>query len=229
MATLQIKTKVDGVYADVTSVVLTDQDAVYGVKRTDTGEIIVAAGVAMNDVGDGVYTYPVSIEAGISYLAYAQITYGGGSDYIPIAFTAAGDIATTSFKAAIASILYNDSVQSDAGTLGALMDYDATARPNLVFHDFSPQQVKPPKLTYRIESQAGYFPRNLIFTVTAYGDNFTAILERVRDLLHDRRELTADDFYIEAILYDSSGPELWDDDLKTFFRVDRYRAIVAVK
>jgi hypothetical protein len=229
MATIRCKTKIAEVYADVTSVILSDPDGTYGVKRNDTSEVIVADGEPMVNTGTGVYEYNATIEAGISYTAYFEISVMGLAHHIPVVFTAAGDIATTSFKAAIASILYNDSVQSDAGTLGALMDYDATARPNLVFHDFSPQQVKPPKLTYRIESQAGYFPRNLIFTVTAYGDNFTAILERVRDLLHDRRELTADDFYIEAILYDSSGPELWDDDLKTFFRVDRYRAIVAVK
>jgi hypothetical protein len=48
MALLRFTTKIAGVLADVTSVVLSDPTGTYGIKRNDTGATVIAANTAMS-------------------------------------------------------------------------------------------------------------------------------------------------------------------------------------
>ena len=126
----------------------------------------------------------------------------------------------------IFTILNTDAQSAVAGSLGVLLGYNAVTKPNPVLFRNSPEKPKAPYLTYSIGSQSReggsteLNPRNLFFTITAWGDNFDAVLERVFDLLQKKKGLTATDFSIKAILFDTAGPELFDDDLKIYYRAD---------
>jgi len=57
MAKIRFTTKVSGVLADVSSVVLSDPLGVYGIKRNDTGDVVIAADTPMTEVSAGTYEY----------------------------------------------------------------------------------------------------------------------------------------------------------------------------
>jgi hypothetical protein len=69
--------KVDGVLTDVTTAVLCDPTAAYGIKRTDTNAVVVAANVAMTKSSTGVYEYSFTALDGVAYTGYSKFTYGG--------------------------------------------------------------------------------------------------------------------------------------------------------
>ena len=88
----------NGELTDPESVTLTDQGATYGVKRLDTGEVVVAAGTVMVRESEGVYTYSFDDPApGLTYrysvaaLIGAQVYYqegttqGGWADFRELA------------------------------------------------------------------------------------------------------------------------------------------------
>lgn len=82
MGTITIRRtfQVDGVYVDPTSVKLSDPTGTYGVKRDDTGAVVVADGTAMEKVTTGIYQYSFTEPAdGLSYTAYVEIVYGGAT------------------------------------------------------------------------------------------------------------------------------------------------------
>lgn len=75
--------KVDGVLTDVTSAVLRDPTLAFGVKRTDTGAIIVAAGTAFTHVGTGLYQYTITDPApGLTYQYWIEIVADGETQRI---------------------------------------------------------------------------------------------------------------------------------------------------
>jgi phage gp36-like protein len=82
-ATLQFTLKVSGTLTDATSVVLSDADVAYGVKRTDTGATIVSAGTAMTHASVGIYTYTISPEPtqGLTYNWVAKVVLNGATNY----------------------------------------------------------------------------------------------------------------------------------------------------
>src|SRR6185312_13133306 len=80
MSTLTLRKtwNVDGIPTDPTSIVLRDPTAAYGVKRDDTGAIVVAAGAAMTHVATGVYEYTVDVaDPGTTYTAWIEVVYAG--------------------------------------------------------------------------------------------------------------------------------------------------------
>jgi len=76
--------KINGVLTNMTSVVLESPSApLYGVKRLDTGAIVVAAGVAMVNDSPGVYSYTFTDPAyDLHYQYYVKFTYGGQIYYV---------------------------------------------------------------------------------------------------------------------------------------------------
>lgn len=74
----------DGNPIDPTTVVLENPTATYGLRRVDTEDIIVAAGVAMTQQAAGTYSYtfdePVAAD-GITYQYWVKWTYQGHTDY----------------------------------------------------------------------------------------------------------------------------------------------------
>lgn len=76
--TIQEKFTIDGVLTDVTSVVLSDPTATYGVKRNDTSAVVVADGTAMTKVSTGVYRHTFAEPAvGLTYTYWVEWVYGG--------------------------------------------------------------------------------------------------------------------------------------------------------
>lgn len=75
---------VNGVPADVTSVVLADPANAYGVRRTDTNAIVVAAGTALAHNGTGLYSYAFTDPAqGLTYSYYLKVVYVGATYFLP--------------------------------------------------------------------------------------------------------------------------------------------------
>lgn len=132
-------------------------------------------------------------------------------------------------REAICKILDDDAKLTAEGTLGNLLEYNAASKPDCFIHADSPELPALPYLTYFTSSETSYFPRNIFFNFTAWGNNFEAILKRVDDLLHKKIEVVSTDFSLKAFLYDGGGSDLWDDDLKCSYKQSRYRAITVKK
>jgi hypothetical protein len=89
--TLYLRRQVDGLPADVTSVALADPTGTYGVRRADTGALVIASGVAMAHASTGVYTFTDPLlSPTVAYQWYAKITNTDGSvEYEPYTSPAA--------------------------------------------------------------------------------------------------------------------------------------------
>ena len=75
---IQRTVKVGNVPTDATSVKLSDAAGVYGIKRDDTGAILVAAGTAMGKVSTGVYRYTLEdAVAGVTYRYGVEVVLNG--------------------------------------------------------------------------------------------------------------------------------------------------------
>ena len=95
--TIQEKFTIDGVLTDVTSVLLSDPDGTYGVKRDDTSAVVVADGTAMTKVSTGVYRHTFAEPAlGLEYTYWVEWTYGGETyhDEHTVTGASAGRICT---------------------------------------------------------------------------------------------------------------------------------------
>lgn len=126
----------------------------------------------------------------------------------------------------IYDILHTDAQDTTSGRLGDLLGYNATTKPRCVFLEYPPERVDTPIITLAIIADAGRFPRDRFYGITVWGGEHDTILHRVWELLHKKTELTATDFSIKAILFDNCGSELYDEDLKVYYKQARYRAIL---
>ena len=73
--------KVDDVLTNVTTAVLSDPTAAYGVKRNDTGAKVVEPGTAMTKVADGIYEKSFTALDGVAYTGWSKFTYAGADYY----------------------------------------------------------------------------------------------------------------------------------------------------
>lgn len=141
-------------------------------------------------------------------------------------------VAGNTLKAKIYSILTTDAIINDPSYLGGMLNKTTTS-PYGVFYRNAPDKPDLPVLTYSIISEVQrsgsteFNPRDLLFAFTAWGNNFEDILRRVFELLQKRREIDASDYSVKRILFEGSSPELWDTDLKVYYRQDTYRIITA--
>lgn len=70
--------KVNGVLADMDSVLLSDPGGTYGVRRNDTGAAVVADATAMTKVSTGVYRYTFAEPAfGLTYTYWVEYSFAG--------------------------------------------------------------------------------------------------------------------------------------------------------
>lgn len=127
---------------------------------------------------------------------------------------------------AIATVLNDDAKITIAGHLGNLLGYNASTKPNCVFYQYPQADIPTPLVSYRFSGESGRFPRNVFLDIVAWGGSFRAIQDRVWSLLDARIGTTATDCQIKGILFESAGPELYDDDLKCHFQRSRYRLVV---
>lgn len=84
--------KVNGVPTDVVSAVLSDPTGTYGVKRTDTDEVVVADGTEMLRVDTGTYEYQFDDEVGVPYTAFVEFLYGSSTYFFESDFDARADV-----------------------------------------------------------------------------------------------------------------------------------------
>jgi hypothetical protein len=70
--------EVNGTLVDPTSVILRDRTNAYGVKRADTGAVVIAAGTAFTKSATGDYEYTIEdVVDGATYIAATEVVYGG--------------------------------------------------------------------------------------------------------------------------------------------------------
>lgn len=83
---------VDGDPTDATSVVLSNEGATFGVRRSDTLATVVAAGAALAHPSTGVYTYEVTDPApGLTYEYWVRVVYDGETYHVQGYVTGDGD------------------------------------------------------------------------------------------------------------------------------------------
>lgn len=83
MSTLTKTFRVDGILTDMGDVYLSSADEAYGIRRNDTGAVVIADGTQMTAVSTGVYVYTFTDPAyGLSYTYVLEFTYGGETHHI---------------------------------------------------------------------------------------------------------------------------------------------------
>jgi hypothetical protein len=96
MATITFKVWDSGVLTDAVSVVLSDNAGAYGIKRTATGVVVVAAGTAFTKTATGVYQYTFTpLERMVSYTGWVKVVTSAGTDYYEIVYTPPTEVLET--------------------------------------------------------------------------------------------------------------------------------------
>jgi len=127
-------------------------------------------------------------------------------------------------KSAIYDILAADAQLTDGSNLGDYLGLTSAAPYGVYFRnppadiDFESYSI----ITFFVNSMAGRFPRDIYFNITAWGNNFEAILNRCYELLHNANLADLDDYKKLMIKWDNSGPELYSDELRIYFQQQRY-------
>jgi hypothetical protein len=123
--------RVDGVLTDADSApLLTDADATYGVKRLDTGAVVVAhetvAGGIDHD-GTGLYSYTLTAPTpGVTYEASFKFVVGGRTSYSTKTLTAVDEADHYGSRTGIeAHGLYNADVAADIESTGDAEEIEA--------------------------------------------------------------------------------------------------------
>lgn len=127
MSTIRATFTVGGVATDVTTAKLSSQDATYGVKRKDTGAVIVADGTAMTKVATGVYEYTFTDPANdLTYQWSAEFVYGGETYWVTGEKPGPTSTATRLITVAQAKTYLGVAASTDDTTIGLMID-SATA------------------------------------------------------------------------------------------------------
>lgn len=108
------------------------------------------------------------------------------------------------------------------GELGDLLGKSAVSPYGIYF--IAPPERTTGYITYSFIAQSERKPRIIVLAITAYGNNFEAIHERIRTLLHDNKRVScASDFSAGLMIkWDWAGPELFDDEIKQYYQQQRY-------
>jgi len=108
----------------------------------------------------------------------------------------------------------------DDATLHTLLSKAET--PYGVYFMSPPAKPEFPLITYFVGPQSGRFPRDITINITAWGNNFEAVQNRIYELLHDVVPTGISDCTPKMLKWDWAAPELFDDDYKIYYRQDRY-------
>ena len=120
-------------------------------------------------------------------------------------------------KEYIYQTLRNDNV-AEIG-LHTLLGKSST--PYGVYFMSPPEKPDFPIITYFINTQVGNFPREIPFMITAWGNNYEVIQDRIYTLLNDR-VVEVSDYHNLFLKWDWASPEMWDDNYEIYFRQDRF-------
>lgn len=131
-------------------------------------------------------------------------------------------------KETLYSILQADAQLTGGGQLGDLLGKSATT-PFGIYFSSPPVEPDPSYITYFISGKNNQKPENIFLNITAWGDNFEAILSRIRTLLdvdagkNSNSFAGASDYSVKYFEFESEFPESYDDDLKAYFQTIRFR------
>ena len=114
-------------------------------------------------------------------------------------------------------------ILADDADLRTLLEYNVSTKPETVVYQNSPERIPTPFISYRIGGESGFLDRSIFFDFLVWGGDLKAIHDRVYELLHKRVEVVATDWQVKGILFESSGPEIYDENLKVYFQRARYR------
>ena len=127
-------------------------------------------------------------------------------------------------KEQIIAVLETDAQLTGGTNLGDYLGKTAN-EPYGIYYIFPGDNPEPPFITAGITSQTNdlHFERNILLTITAFGANFEAVLQQVKTLLEGWHTSSTDDYECISCQWENSGPELWEDQIKTYYRADTYR------
>ena len=132
-------------------------------------------------------------------------------------------------KEQLVTILQTDAQDNTAGRLGALLGKSATA-PYGIYYQNPPAEPDSSFITYHINFMTDNRPRMIFMNITAWGDNFEAIQNRIYALLHREAGLNScsfvgvTDYTMQYFEWESALPELYDDDLRIYHQTHRFLA-----
>lgn len=118
-------------------------------------------------------------------------------------------------------ILSDDAQINSPTNLGGLLGQFSTAPYGVVFLS-PPTKPTLPLIVYYVISESGRMPRDVLVGVGVWGGDVTTIHKRVRQLLHNinlgeivgGRALTCK--------WNWAGPDVFDEDLRAYARMERY-------
>lgn len=169
---------VGGIPVNATTAKLSSFDTSYGVKRTDTGAVVVADGTAMTNIGTGVYAYTFTDPASdLTYEYSVEFVYAGETYHI---------VANIAGGADQSDNLYDLMPQIQTLVEGDLTDNFLKQRIREMFQDFCIRteawRTKLDAVT-SVADQKAYTLSPAVSSVT-----YLANILRVKDVLYDTDE-----------------------------------------
>ena len=128
-----------------------------------------------------------------------------------------------SLKHEIFTLLETDAKLTDGSNLGDLLGLSAAAPYGIYFRnpptgiDYGTYST----ITYFVSSMVGEMPRDIYLLVTAWGDNYEAILNRVKTLLHEIN-LDTTDYAVLEMKWEWAGPESYDEFSRIYYQQHRF-------
>tara|TARA_Y100000310_G_scaffold149860_1_gene149245 strand:+ start:401 stop:1282 length:882 start_codon:yes stop_codon:yes gene_type:complete len=170
--------RVDNVLTTATSAKLSADDASYGVKRTDTGAVVVADDTSMTEISTGIYAYTFTDPADdLTYQYSTEFVYGGET-YHMVANIAGGSDQSDN--------LYDLLPQIQTLVEGDITDNFIKQRIREMFQDFCIRTEAWRTKLDAVTSVADQKEYTLAATVSS--TTYLANILRVKDVLYDTDE-----------------------------------------
>ena len=125
--------------------------------------------------------------------------------------------------ATLKETLYQTMRDDDVVDIGLHVLLGKASPPYGIYFLSPPESPSFPLITFFINAQTGDFPRTIPFMITAWTQNYVAVLDRVYTLFQDKT-ITASDYGFLLLKYDGSSAEMYDDPFKIWYRQDRFVA-----
>jgi len=143
------------------------------------------------------------------------------AQYPGILWLEAEEEPARTLKAVIYEILSNDAQINNPANLGGLLGQPDTAPYGVVFLS-PPMRPTLPLVVYYIVSESGRMPRDIMIGIGVWGGDVIAIHKRIRQLLHNVKlgEITGGRAL--TCKWNWAGPDIFDEDLRTYAKLERY-------
>jgi len=121
----------------------------------------------------------------------------------------------------IYKVLKDDAKIGTVGHLGNLLGH-TTTDPYGVYFVHPPEKPIFPLITYQDLSSAGRMPRVEAFNFTVWSGSVNAVLELIYGLLHEKHLGDAIDVQPVQMLWNWSGPTIFDENYEVYVRTSRF-------